>query len=268
MFRSKILIRIMLNVLIPLSSLIIGMPAMRAAGDIKFTVSIRGQQQELHYFASIIPTNGPAPRVLFAPGDGGWRGFAITMAESIASWGYDVYGLDTKRYLESFSGKTALKEADVMEDFRLLAQRLGGPKGQRITLLGWSEGAGLCLLAAAAPQNHSSFDGLVSVGISETSLLAWRWTDNLSTLTGKDPDEPKFRSADYLNKVAPLPISMIHSTHDDYVTVEAAKRMFSIAANPKQFDLVEAQNHRFDGNRGSFFDTLRSRLQWIRQDPK
>jgi pimeloyl-ACP methyl ester carboxylesterase len=258
---------------IPVFKLLIGVPLLAgtllagetAVADLKFTVIIRGQQQELHYFAATTESSAPAPRILFSPGDGGWRGFAIVMAENLAASGYDVYGLDTRRYLLSFTGKTALKESEVMDDFRVLAQRLGGPKGERITLLGWSEGAGLCLLAAAAPQNRAVFNGLISVGISETSLLAWHWTDSLVSISGLEPKEPAFRSEDYLKQVSPLPVYMIHSTHDDYVTLNAAKKMFAAAADPKRFDMIEAQNHRFDGNQEAFFNSLRKGLQWIRQ---
>ena len=39
----------------------------------------------------------------------------------MTSWGYDVYGLDTKTYLTSFTGKTTLKETEVAADFHQLA---------------------------------------------------------------------------------------------------------------------------------------------------
>ena len=116
----------------------------------KNTVTIRGQQQDVYYY----PATGPATssrlnrKVLFAPGDGGWRGWAITLAHQMASWGYDVYGLDTKTYLTGFTGKTALKEAEVMSDFQQIAQWMTQGANERVTLVGWSEGAGLGVLAS------------------------------------------------------------------------------------------------------------------------
>ena len=61
-------------------------------------------------------------RVLFVPGVGGWRGWAITIAETMATWGFDVQGLDTKVYLDGFTGKSMLTEGDVTNDFRELAE--------------------------------------------------------------------------------------------------------------------------------------------------
>ncbi|MFI5173386.1 MAG: AcvB/VirJ family lysyl-phosphatidylglycerol hydrolase, partial [Terriglobia bacterium] len=88
---------------------------------VKNTWMIRGQKQDIYFIPGSPPMHSPHPKILFAPGDGGWRGFALTIAETMASWGYDVYALDTKRYLESFSGKTGLTVTDVPEDFSLIA---------------------------------------------------------------------------------------------------------------------------------------------------
>ena len=98
------------------------------------TVVIRGQKQELHHRP---PTATPLnKKVLFVPGVGGWRGWAITIAQTMASWGYDVQGWDTKVYLDGFTGKTQLTEADVMNDFCELAEWMTNRSGERVTLVG------------------------------------------------------------------------------------------------------------------------------------
>src|SRR5262249_41624867 len=120
------------------------------------------------------PADGP--KILFAPGDAGFHGFAKVLGTRLASAGYDVYGIDSKHYLESFtSKKSRLTERDVMDDFAEIAARISRGKPEKLTLVGWSEGAGLCLLAAAGEQNSRYFNGLVSIGISELSELGWRW---------------------------------------------------------------------------------------------
>jgi type IV secretory pathway VirJ component len=81
------------------------------------SVAIREKEQRTYYYPAV--GSRLNRKVLFVPGDGGWRGFAIVVAERMASWGYDVYGLDTSNYLESFTHKDDhLREADVMSDFR------------------------------------------------------------------------------------------------------------------------------------------------------
>jgi len=232
-----------------------------AAG--KNTLVIRGQPQDVYFYPAMGEPRSPNRKILFAPGDGGWRGFAVTIAETMASWGYEVYGLDTKRYLESFTGKTTLKETEAMGDFRQIAEWMTQGAGEQVTLVGWSEGAGLCLLAAASEENKKIFNGLISIGTGESNVLGWRWSDDITYVTKKEPREPKFLSADFLPKVAPLPLLMIHSSQDEYTPVGVARQLFSMAQEPKRLVLIDARDHRFDGHTEEFFRVLREGLQWI-----
>jgi dienelactone hydrolase len=235
----------------------------RESTPVKNTWIIRGQKQDIYFMAGSPSPASPRPRILFVPGDGGWRGFAITIAETMASWGYDVYALDTKRYLEGFSGKTGLTVADVMKDFRLIAELIVKDKKDRLTLVGWSEGAGLCLLEAAAPENKNAFNGLVTIGLGPVNILGWRLADYLTYVTRKIPQEPRFQSIEYLPQVTPLPLWMIQSSHDEYVPVSTARDLFSAAKEPKRFELIEANDHRFDRNTTAFFGALRRGIEWI-----
>src|SRR5512142_2391374 len=58
-------------------------------------VAIRGQQQNVYFIPAVKGASGSKGAVLFSPGDGGWRGLAVSMAEHIAAAGYDTYGFDT-----------------------------------------------------------------------------------------------------------------------------------------------------------------------------
>ncbi len=62
------------------------------------SIPVRGVPQAVFYYPGDAGSS-ERPCILFAPGDGGWRGFATTVATQVAGWGYDVYGLDTKAYL-------------------------------------------------------------------------------------------------------------------------------------------------------------------------
>jgi len=135
--------------------------------------------------------------------------------------------------------------------------------GQRVTLVGWSEGAGLCLLAAAAPENKAIFQGLITIGLGEANVLGWRWVDDLTYLTGKDPKEPMFYSSSFLSRVSPLPLLMIQSSQDEYVSVRASQGLFAEAKEPKRYVLTEAHNHHFEGNTELFFKVLRDGLEWV-----
>jgi pimeloyl-ACP methyl ester carboxylesterase len=232
----------------------------------KNQLTVRGQQQEIYFY----PAAGAAPhhKVLFATGDGGWRGFAITMAEQMAATGYDVYGLDTRRYLRSFTGATVLTTAEVGSDFAQMAQWVRQGGRERVLLMGWSEGAGLGLAAVAEPGNRAVFAGLVAVGTPEFNILGWRWSDMAAQLTKQLPHEPTFKSADVIAKVSPLPLFMIASLGDEYVAPEMTRGLFAAAAEPKRLLMIDARDHKFSSNTGEFFRTLREGLNWIQQQPR
>ena len=226
---------------------------------------IRDGSVEIYFIPGKSDSSHQNYKVLFAPGDGGWRGFAITIAQNIASWGYDVYGLDTKQYLSEYTGDSTLNENEIMSDFGEIARYMKPTINHGVILAGWSEGAGLCLLGAASDSNKSLINGLVTIGLPDSSVMGWRFIDNLTYLTKKNPNEKMFASANYLASVSPLPIFMIQSTGDEYITVDGAKAMFSIAKEPKRFEIVQSKNHKFGGNTDQFFDTLKEGIEWTKK---
>lgn len=227
-------------------------------------VVLRGKNIDIHIYPGAKVPDSPGSGVFFAPGDGGWRGFAITIAESLSSWGYDTYGIDTKDYLEMFTGRKNLTPADVMQDYHTLGLWMQERTYEPVTILGWSDGAGLGVLAASSEDNRGVFNGLIALGLGESNILGWRKADYVTYLTHNEPDEPKFLSSDYIAKVSPLPFFMIQSAQDQYIPRDEALKLFSLAQEPKKFILIEkALNHQFDGNTAGFFRELRSGLIWI-----
>lgn len=224
-------------------------------------VSIRGRQQSVYYY----PATGQKlnRKVLFAPGDGGWRGWAVAVAQTISSWGYDVYGLDTKTYLEGLTAKSVCKEPEVMADFRDLAKWMTNGSDEHVTLVGWSEGAGLAVLAAADPNNKKIFGGLVTFGLIDVNVLGWSWRDTITYVTRSKPSEPSFHSSKYLPLIAPLRLQMIQSSQDEYTTLDNAQKLAAAAKEPKRFIVIKANDHKFNGNTEEFFRALREGLQWI-----
>lgn len=220
-------------------------------------VTIRGQQQEVYYY----PATGTKlnRKILFAPGDGGWRGWAITVAQQMTSWGYDVYGFDTKTYLSSFTGSTPLKESDVMTDFREIAKWLTKGSGERVTLVGWSEGAGLAVLAAGSDPGRRVFTSLITFGLADENVLGWSWSDNLTYVTKSKPSGPKFHVMNYIGRVPSL--LMIQSSKDEYITMDEVNRIYGAARGQKRLAVLQANDHKFGGNMAEFYKTLREGLR-------
>lgn len=228
----------------------------------KNSFQLRGQSQKIWFY----PATGIIQHhaILFAPGDGGHRGFAVKIAEQLAAKGYDVYALDTRHYLASFTGKTPLTPEDVMRDFHTLAAQVHPKPGEPVTLVGWSTGAGLTVLAAASA-DKTDYDGLIAISLGKTNILGWRWVDNFSTLFSKSPHEPTFKTEDYAPKITPLPVFVIQSSKDEFIPNEDAEHVFISTHKPKHFRLIHANNHSFGGKREEFFEALQHGLHWVQR---
>lgn len=83
-------------------------------------VIIRAQRQDIYFYPA--ERSGGHHKILFAPGDRGCRGFAVTITEELAKAGHDVYCVDTRRYLESFTRPTVLRTAEIASDFNQMAR--------------------------------------------------------------------------------------------------------------------------------------------------
>ena len=226
-------------------------------------VDVRGHRQKIYFYSAGV--SAKHPKILFAPGDGGWRGFAITIAKELAKDGYDVYGIDTRRYLESFTGPAVLSTAEIASDFNQIARWIQQGGQDRLLFVGWSEGAGLGLAATGDAANQTIFDGLLAIGMPEYNILAWRWRDIGASITKHLPNEPTFKSAEFMPKVSPLPLLLIASTSSDYVTLETTRALFSTAREPKRLIVIDARDHKYSGNTDGFFRAVREGLQWIHQ---
>ena len=226
-------------------------------------LAIRGVPQRLYVFDPSTRKPG-LPTVLVLSGDGGWHGFIAEVAEYLAQHGYFTVGLDAKEYLESLSKPKALEPTQITEDVAFVA-RFAKDEGQSnsVVLVGWSEGAGLAVLGGLDPTLRKDLRGVIAVSLPELNELAWRWTDSIIYVTKKVPNEPTFDSKDYVGRLSPLPLMLIQSTQDDFVPVATAREIFARAQEPKQIVFIDARNHRFEGQRDAFWQTLDRAFDWF-----
>jgi dienelactone hydrolase len=228
------------------------------------TVVVRGQEQALYYLPAAAPSAARRPSILFLPGDGGWRGTAITFAEQLAGGGHAVYALDTKRYLESFTRIGATLSTDQMaQDLKTVADWIGAAGGHDLVVVGWSQGGGMGVLAAAHPASRSAFRGVVTLGLPEKAVLGWNWKDTLAVAARREPDEPHFPVAPLVSQLAGVPLWMIHAGGDEYTPPTVARKLYASAAGPKRLVEFEGGNHRFDGRRDELYRALQEGMAWI-----
>ena len=221
--------------------------------------TIRGRQQRVREYG----TRG-APVAIVASGDGGWVHLGPYVAEYLSGNGYFVVGFDSKAYLSSFTrGDKTLLATDVPGDFAALVDYASEGGSAPPVLFGISEGAALAVLAATNDLTKSKLAGVVGLGLPDQAELGWRFQDSIIYLTKGVPKEPLFSTAEVIEKVAPLPLVAIHSTRDEFVSVDEIKRVMSRARAPKQLWLIEADDHRFSGKEQDLNQKLMEAIAWI-----
>lgn len=234
--------------------------AATACAQTRESVEIRGRQQWLYVYGS--PSGEP---VIVSSGDGGWIHLGPQVAEFLSSQGYFVLGFDVRAYLSAFTNDHSTLRADEEpRDFQVLTQYARQLTGKKPILIGVSEGAALSVLAATDGAAKGDIAGIIALGLPDVSELGWRWRDAMIYLTHRVPREPTFSTAAVIDRVAPVPLAAIHSTHDEFVPVEDVQRMMSAARQPKRLWIVDASNHRFSSNIDEFNRRLLDALAWLK----
>jgi hypothetical protein len=237
------------------------LPPFSAAAETTTNFAIRGQNQELHLYGT-----AGNPTIILGSGDLGWSGLVVHVAEFLQKNNYYVIGFNSKAYLASFTTKdSALSPEDVPKDYLKLIEYAKRSKAAPPILAGISEGAGLSVLAATDPQIKQTIRGLLALGLPDQNELGWKWRDFTIWVTKKIPNEPSFRVSGIINKVSPVPLAEIHSTHDEFLSIEKAKDMIALAGEPKRMWTIEADNHRFSNARDELDRAVLEALAWIRQ---
>jgi hypothetical protein len=230
-----------------------------ARAQTRETVMIRGQAQSLHVYGA----RGGTP-VIVSSGDGGWIHLGPHVAELLAAHGFFVVGFDVKAYLERFtSGKITLRAEDEPTDYEVIAAFAARGTSEKPILIGVSEGAGLSVLAASDPHMHTAIAGVIGLGLPDLNELGWRWKDAMIYLTHGTPKEPTFSVSTVVDRVAPVPLGAIQSTHDEFVPLAEVEHVLEHAKEPKKLWVIKAADHRFSDNLTEFDQCLLEAIAWI-----
>jgi alpha-beta hydrolase superfamily lysophospholipase len=237
-----------------------------AASD-SLPLVVRGKSISIELYRPA--TNPPKGTVLMASGDVGWVGLAVDLAGFLSSQGYTVAGINSRQYLAAFTaGASHVTTDQVTNDYAAIVQFLRGrgALSPPIIVAGVSEGAALAVLAGG-PSNHAWAAGVITLGLPPTGELAWRWSDALSWLTKKDSGEPSFKPKDFVARIAPVPLWMIQSTRDEYVTENDYRQLEQAARPPSRLVLIDAGNHRFTNRLPHVRQQVLAGIDWV-QHPK
>jgi fermentation-respiration switch protein FrsA (DUF1100 family) len=242
--------------------LILAAGAASASAQSVHALTLRDHEQLLRLYG---PADGTP--VIVSSGDGGWLHLGPHVAELLAARGFFVVGFDVKAYLEGFTTeRSALRISEAPGDYKALAAFAAAATGRRPILIGVSEGAGLSVLAATDPATQAAIDGVIGIGLPDVNELGWRWRDSLTYLTHRPPNEPVFNAVAVVGGVAPVPLALVQSTHDDFVPLADTRRIFDRASPPKRLWIVDAANHRFSNSLPEFDARLLEAIEWVRHN--
>ena len=244
--------------LVILLALVCAWPSAAAAAATE-SLTIRGCPQTLHLYGA---RGGPV--AIVTSGDGGWVHLGPDVAEFLAAQGYFVVGFDAKAYLAGFTSRSGpLRPSDVPQDYASLLDYAQRDALGATLLVGVSEGAGLSVLAATAGEIRSRTSGVVALGLPDRNELAWRFRDSIIYVTKKTPNEPTFSARAVASQVSPIPLALLHATHDEFVPVAEVQSVLEQAHDPKRLWLIEAADHRFSDNREELWRSLKQAIAWI-----
>ena len=218
------------------------------------------------------PPQGPL--LVYATGDGGWRGKDLSLYRQIVSWKRPVVGFSAHEYVTHFGNDTdtttpARLARDYLAIISLAKTELHLPADHPVILIGVSRGAGLSVVAAGQRAVHRELSGVLAIALTkEEEYVRWfRRTPAARIRT--DPEEPSMVEVyRYLPRLGPLPLYVIQSTHDNYLPAEKARALFGPDTNRHRFQPIESNNHNFSDAREAMYAAAREALAFLERFTK
>ncbi len=232
-------------------------------------VWLHGKSLDLHLG---IPHTGRQKNVLvlYGSGDGGWFGAAVDMFKDIAQMGYPVVGFSTKSYLKLLGyNPEPVSVEELTTDYEQIMQQaqrdLALPAETQTILTGWSRGAAFAVLVASEKAVQRQLAGVVVIRLPDKEELNIRIRGKkiLVANYAVTRQHVVFDTHERIPRVAPLPLSLIQSTGDDFLPAVEARPLFGGESDNKKFFAVQARNHRFSGGRQEFVRSLKESLVWV-----
>jgi len=203
----------------------------------------------------------PPGLIVYATGDGGWRGKDKAVYDQLQSWGYAAVGFSAPEYLKHLPGVTGddgtTTPARLAQDYAAIIdsarESLQVDDAQPAILVGVSRGADLSVVAAGQPGLQPELGGVVAIGLTREEEYVRR---------RRRPKVP-LDLYGYLGRLGDVPLAVIQSTRDNYLNAADARQLFGSDTEVRQFHAIEAENHSFGGARPLLYETLRGALGWI-----
>jgi hypothetical protein len=209
------------------------------------------------------------PLLLYATGDGGWRGKDTETYAHLVAEGYPTAGFSAPDYLKHLrDDEDTTTPRRLGSDYGHLLgfarQQLRLPPDRPAILVGVSRGAGLSVVAAGQPNVQSELVGVLIVALTKEEEYVRQYR-----VPRRVPDEVPGRDQlvvqtyDYLSRLPSIPVALIQSTRDGYLPAEDARALFGPDTALRHFWAVEARDHSFAGARDVLYRDLADALAWL-----
>ena len=214
------------------------------------------------------------PLLLYATGDGGWRGKDLDTFRHLARWGYPLAGFSAPDYLKHLGDESdTTTPARLAEDYgQLIAvtkDALGLPADTPTVLVGVSRGADLSVVAAGQRRLQPGLAGVLAVALTREEEYVrhrrFRFRRRPTPAEVQAQEMVMVQLYEYLPQLGSLPISVIQSTNDNYLPADQARVLFGPDSTYRQFHSIAARDHSFGGARDEMYAEMKSSLTWIVQ---
>jgi len=194
------------------------------------------------------------PLVLHLTGDSGYHGLDLELFGAVTGWGYPVAVLASPDWIGTLPTGVATRESlarDLDAIARAAARSTGVPEDERVVLLGLSRGADLVLEASADPSLQARWLGVVALGL----------TPREEYVVSAEGEGRPYRDKDRLPPG--LPLEVIQSTSDRYMSAAAAREAFGPDSDRHTLHPIVARSHTFVDGRDALLAQLRRSLERV-----
>jgi pimeloyl-ACP methyl ester carboxylesterase len=215
---------------------------------------------------------GARPLLIYATGDRGWAGKDLDVYRHLVAWGYPVAGFDAHDYVKHLGDTETTTPGRVASDYGEIIATARSALSLRddvpVVLVGVSRGADLSVVAAGQRPLRAHLSGVIAVGLTrEEEYVKWfgrriRRAESAAARSGnRDSVRPEMvQLYEYLPLLRELPITVIQSTHDNYLPAAEARRLFGPDTPVRHFIPIDARNHSFAGARDRLYEAMQGAL--------
>ena len=216
----------------------------------RVNVTLNGYPVTLHLAR---PATTPRlPLLIYATGDGGWRGKDLDLFRHLTSWGYPIAGFSAPEYVKHLSGDaettTPARLARDYERHHDVGQAVADAAVVDARHPGRCvRGAGLSVVAAGQEMLQPLLDGVVAMGLTrEEEHVRWR----------RRRESTELKIYDYLPRLGPMPMAVIQSTRDNYLPSDIARVLFGSDTDRRQVSRDRCPQSQFAGARPLLYRNL------------